>query len=176
MRLVLRGGRLLDPAGRRDGPGEILVVDGQLAAIGPKVEASGAKVIELDGAWVCPGFVDLHSVLRDERDLDSALRGGFTTVVAAPESPRLHSDRLQVLSAAPLTRKLEEGHISRDFLDVPLTEFFIAIACGVVSRPLMMIGGAVMSRALAMRAATSALPSAGGGSARSDAATAATST
>ena len=107
MRIVLRGARLLDPALGRDGPGEILLVDGQLAAIAPKVDATGAKVIELDGAWVSPGFVDLHSVLRDERDLDSALRGGFTTVVAAPESPRLRSDRLQLLYAAPLTRKLE---------------------------------------------------------------------
>jgi dihydroorotase len=107
VKLVLRGGRLLDPAARRDGAGEVLVVDGQFAAVGPSVDAAGAKVIELGGAWVSPGFVDLHSVLRDERDLESALRGGFTTVVAAPESARLRSDRLQVLAAAPLTRKLE---------------------------------------------------------------------
>ncbi|MDP1828326.1 MAG: dihydroorotase [Archangium sp.] len=107
MRLVFRGGRLLDPAARRDGLGEVLIVAGEIAAVGPKVDAAGAKVIELDGAWVTPGFVDLHSVLRDERDLEAALRGGFTTVVAAPESARLRSDRLQVLTAAPLTRKLE---------------------------------------------------------------------
>lgn len=116
MRLVLRGGRLLDPAARRDGVGEVLIVAGEIAAVGPKVDLAGAKVIELDGAWVSPGFVDLHSVLRDERDLEAALRGGFTTVVAAPESTKLRSDhpsrresaaRLQVLTAAPLTRNLE---------------------------------------------------------------------
>lgn len=107
MRLVLRGGRLIDPAARRDGAGEVLIVAGEIAAVGPKVDVAGAKVIELDGAWVSPGFVDLHSVLRDERDLEAALRGGFTTVVAAPESTKLRSDRLQVLTAAPLTRRLE---------------------------------------------------------------------
>lgn len=107
MRLVLRGGRLIDPTSGRDGVGEVLVVDGEIAAVGPQVDAAGAKVIELGGAWVCPGFVDLHSVLRDERDLEAALRGGFTTVVAAPESSRLRDDRLQLLFAAPLTLRQE---------------------------------------------------------------------
>lgn len=107
MRLVLRGGRLLDPASKRDGPGEVLIVDGQIAAVGATVDSSGAKVIDCGGAWVTPGFVDLHSVLKDSRDLDSALRGGFTTVVAAPESVLLRDDRLEMLWAAPLTRKLE---------------------------------------------------------------------
>lgn len=107
MRLLLRGGRLLDPAARRDGVGEVLVVDGEIASVGAKVDATGAKVIELDGAWLTPGFVDLHSVMRDGRDVEAALRGGFTTVVAAPESNRLRDDRLQLLTAAPLTRKLE---------------------------------------------------------------------
>ena len=107
MKVLLRGGRLLDPASRRDGPGEVLIVDGAIASVGPKVESVGAKVIELDGAWVAPGFIDLHSVVRDEADLDAALRGGFTTVIAAPESPRLRTERLVLLAAAPLTRKLE---------------------------------------------------------------------
>ncbi len=106
MKLLLRGGRLIDPAARRDGPGEVLIVDGQIAAVGPKLDAAGATVLELGGAWVCPGFVDLHSVVRDERDLEAALRGGFTTVVAAPESPKLHTDLLTLLWAAPLTRDL----------------------------------------------------------------------
>lgn len=107
MRLLLRGGRLLDPAARRDGVAEVLVIDGEIAQVGAKVDAAGAKVAELDGAWVSPGFVDLHSVVRDERDVEAALRGGFTTVVAAPESNRLRDDRVQLLFAAPLTRKLE---------------------------------------------------------------------
>ena len=117
MRLVLRGGRLLDPTSRRDGVGEVLIVDGEISSIGPQVNVNGAQVIELGGAWVCPGFVDLHSVLRDERDLGAALQGGFTTVVAAPESSRLRSDRLQVLHSAPLTRNQdgdELGEIPAD--------------------------------------------------------------
>lgn len=107
MRLLLRGGRLLDPTTKRDGVAEVLIVNGEIASVGEKVDATGAKIIELNGAWVTPGFVDLHSVLKDGRDVEAALKGGFTTVCAAPESNRLKDDRLQILTAAPLTRKLE---------------------------------------------------------------------
>lgn len=107
MRVVLRGGRLLDPSSGRDGVGEVLVVDGEIAAVGEAVDPTGARVLELGGAFVSPGFVDLHSVIRDGRDVEAALRGGFTTVVAAPESNRVRDDRLQLLLAAPLTRALE---------------------------------------------------------------------
>ncbi len=107
MRLLLRGGRLLDPVTRRDSVGDVLVVDGTLASVGPKADAAGAKVVELDGAWVSPGFIDLHSHVRDQRDVEAALRGGFTTVVAAPGSARLADERLELLVAAPLTRNLE---------------------------------------------------------------------
>lgn len=147
MRLVLRGGRLLDPASRRDGVGEVLVVDGEIASVGPKVDAAGAQVIELGGAWVAPGFVDLHSVLRDERDLEAALRGGFTTVVAAPESARLRSDRLQVLTAAPLTRN-QDGE--------ELGEIPAAAAClSQGFRPLVKSG--VLRRALQYSASSGKL-------------------
>lgn len=138
MRLHLKGGRLLDPAARRDGVGEVLVVDGEIASIGPKVDGAGAKVIELDGAWVCPGFIDLHSVLHDERDLDAALAGGFTTVVAAPESHQLRSDRLTLLYAAPLTQGLEGNELGEVATDaVCLSQGFKPLAkAGVLRRAL----------------------------------------
>ena len=66
---------------------------------------------------VVPGFVDLHSVVRDERDVDAALRGGFTTVVGVPLAPVHRSERLTVLTAGPLTRELkgeELGEVGND--------------------------------------------------------------
>jgi dihydroorotase len=107
MKLLLKGGRVVDPGSQRDGLADVLVVDGTISAVGPQLSAPGAEVIDVTGRVVSPGFVDLHSVVRDERDLDAALAGGFTTVVAAPESPKLSTSKLQLLFAAPLTRKLE---------------------------------------------------------------------
>lgn len=107
MRLLLRNGRLVDPASKLDSTGDLLVADGVIHAIGPSITDVNAHVIELDGAWVCPGFIDMHSVVRDERDVQAALNGGFTTVIAAPESPKLRTDLLELLPASALTRNLE---------------------------------------------------------------------
>ena len=40
-RLLLKGGRLIDPASRHDGPADVLVDDGRVAEVGPEVSGSG---------------------------------------------------------------------------------------------------------------------------------------
>lgn len=138
MRLVLRGGRVIDPAARRDGVAEVLVADGEVAAVAPEVDAAGARVVNVEGAWVVPGFVDLHSVLRDERDVELALRGGFTTVVTVPCSGSIGSERLQVLHASPLTQRLAGDELGEVTDDAPcLSQGFKPIArAGVLRRAL----------------------------------------
>lgn len=106
--MILKGARLLDPNTRTDVRGDLIVVDGKIAE---KAAAGAEPVVDLDGCWVAPGFIDLHSVLRDEAELSAAIRGGFTTVVAAPESAAVKSDRVRVLRAAPLTRGLEGSEL-----------------------------------------------------------------
>jgi dihydroorotase len=64
-RILLRGGRLLDPASGRDERGDLLLEDGEVKAAGAGIPASGAQVIEATGCWVVPGFVDLHCHLRE---------------------------------------------------------------------------------------------------------------
>ena len=62
---LVRGGRILDPGSDIDLVGDVLLVDGRVAAIGAELEANGADVIEASGLVVSPGFVDLHCHLRD---------------------------------------------------------------------------------------------------------------
>ena len=57
--LVLRGGRVVDPATGRDEVTDVLVVDGRVAALGP--DLVGDRVLDVTGMIVGPGFVDLHS-------------------------------------------------------------------------------------------------------------------
>ena len=61
-RTLLRGGVLLtsDPDMGVLWPGDILVLDERIAAVGPSLEAGDAEVIELGGRMVLPGFVDTH--------------------------------------------------------------------------------------------------------------------
>lgn len=88
-RILIRGGRLLDPSRDVDASLDCLIEDGRIAAIGAELPAEGAEILEAQGAWVAPGLVDLHAHLRApgqeyKEDLASggaaAVAGGFTQV------------------------------------------------------------------------------------------------
>lgn len=138
MKRLLRGGRVLEPSLKLDQLADVLITDGKVSAIGTGLNADGAQVIDVSGCWVSPGLVDLHSVLRDEVELDAAVKGGFTTVVAAPESAGVKSARVQVLRAAPLTRNLEGNELGEDRADaVCLSQGFKPLPrAGVLRRAL----------------------------------------
>ncbi len=85
---------LVDPAAGREGPGEIVVVDGVLEAV-TWLEGSEADGIDDRGVVVAPGFIDLHVHLREPGNEDAetvasglaaAAHGGFTTVCAMPNT------------------------------------------------------------------------------------------
>jgi dihydroorotase len=93
--LLLRGGRVVDPAQGWDGPAEILIENGRVAAFGRRVAAGRAPVLDLAGRVVCPGFIDLHTHLREPGREDketiatgtrAAAAGGFTAVCAMPNT------------------------------------------------------------------------------------------
>ena len=102
--LLIRNGRVLDPASGLDmASGDILIEDGRIAAVGPDLAErastgsarTGMGVVDASGLVVCPGFVDLHTHLRDpgfeyketiETGTRAAARGGFTTVCAMPNT------------------------------------------------------------------------------------------
>ena len=85
---------LVDPAGGREGPGELVVVDGILETV-TWLEAGEAEGVDAMGVIVTPGFVDLHAHLRQPGNEDAetiatglaaAAHGGFTTVCAMPNT------------------------------------------------------------------------------------------
>ncbi|MFO0687115.1 MAG: dihydroorotase [Myxococcota bacterium] len=100
-RILVRGGRLLDPAQGRDGAFDLLIEGGRIAAVGEKLSAEGAEVVDAKGAWVAPGFVDLHAHLRApgqeyKEDLSSggaaAVAGGFTQVACMANTSPVNDD------------------------------------------------------------------------------------
>ncbi len=94
--LLLKGGRLLDPSTRRDEIGDLLVVDGRIAALGGRLDGpDGAEVIDCGGQVVAPGLVDVHVHLREpgREDVETiasgaaaAAAGGFTSICAMPNT------------------------------------------------------------------------------------------
>ncbi len=100
-RVWIRGGRILDPACERDEPGDLLLEDGRIAAVGNGIETRGAEVVDAAGAWVAPGFVDLHAHLREpgqeyKEDIASggraAVAGGFTAVACMANTHPVNDD------------------------------------------------------------------------------------
>jgi dihydroorotase len=91
---LIVGGRVIDPATGRDERADVLIVDGKVAEIG-SVSRTDAEVVDADGLIVSPGFVDMHTHLRepgreDEETIASAsaaaAAGGFTAVCAMPNT------------------------------------------------------------------------------------------
>ncbi|OGL04356.1 MAG: dihydroorotase [Candidatus Rokubacteria bacterium RIFCSPHIGHO2_12_FULL_73_22] len=90
MSLLLRGGRVIDPANGVDAVQDVLLAEGRVARVGPGLEApAGAEVLDVTGKVVCPGFVDMHVHLREPgfeyketvaTGTRAAAAGGFTAV------------------------------------------------------------------------------------------------
>lgn len=100
-RLLLRGGRVLDPASNRDEHADVLIAAGRIEAVGAALDAAGAEVIDATGCWVAPGFVDLHSHLREpgqeyKEDIGSggrsAVAGGFSSVACMANTDPVNDD------------------------------------------------------------------------------------
>ena len=96
-RILIRGGRLIDPANNIDGPHDLLIEHGRVAAVGTKlaVDAQSTQTIDASGLLVAPGLVDIHVHLREPGQsyketiatgTAAATAGGFTTVAAMPNT------------------------------------------------------------------------------------------
>jgi dihydroorotase len=95
--LLIKGGRLIDPAARIDAPMDVLLRDGQVAEIAPPGRTRGTAHEKFDarGLIVAPGFIDLHVHLREPGQgyketiatgTAAAAAGGFTSVCCMPNT------------------------------------------------------------------------------------------
>ena len=121
--LILRGGRVIDPASAIDGLYDVLVLDGEIDALEPAGTIDpppDTETLDCTGLWVVPGLIDVHVHLRDpgfpqKETIASGLRaaaaGGFTTVAAmantspvddTPEIARYMLERAREVHASRL--------------------------------------------------------------------------
>lgn len=114
--LLIRGGKIVDGTGAPWYRGDLLIAEGRIAAMGPRLDSDdpeSTKVIEADGAIVAPGFIDMMGqsatpMLDDPESAKNLLAQGITTINAGEGA-----------SAAPLS---EEAGLARGW--TTLGEYF----------------------------------------------------
>jgi dihydroorotase len=129
-KIVLKGGRVVDPSQTMDDTRDILLVDGTVAGLAPTIDApEDAKVIDCSGLVVTPGLIDVHVHLREPGEehketiatgAASAVAGGFTSICCMPNTSPPIDDPAAVGfvvaagKAAGLARVYPVGCISAD--------------------------------------------------------------
>jgi len=96
MKILIRNGRLIDPASGRDEPGDVAIAAGRILTLGRvPADFQPNRVIDATGCIVAPGLVDLAARLREpghehegmlESELNAAAAGGVTSLVCQPDT------------------------------------------------------------------------------------------
>ena len=134
--ILFTGGRLIDPLSGTDATSDVRVSGGRVVEIGPGLSSGNSETIDISGAVICPGFIDLHVHLREPGREDeetvatgsaAAARGGFTAVGAMPNTDPVcdnaavadkvaaaarRAGLCEVIPAGALTKGLEGKYIT----------------------------------------------------------------
>ena len=95
MAIVIKNGRVIDPASNTDRVADVLIVDGRIAGVAPNLSSPNATVFDAGGMVVAPGFIDMHVHLREpgfehaeniESGSHAAAAGGFTAICCMPNT------------------------------------------------------------------------------------------
>ncbi|SDG64938.1 dihydroorotase [Selenomonas sp. WCT3] len=120
MKLLIKGGRVINPAEKFDKIADVLVEDGKIKAIGENLAADGAEVYDAAGKVVTPGLIDLHVHFREpgqeakedfESGANAAAAGGFTTVCTMPNTKPAVDDAAMVRSLEKRAEDVAKVHV-----------------------------------------------------------------
>jgi dihydroorotase len=151
--LLLAGGRVIDPSQSFDAIADLLLVDGEVEALGPRVAGDlsgrdGVETIDCAGLVVAPGFIDVHCHLREpgREEVETiatgaraAAVGGFTAVCAMPNTDPVTDNQAAVgfiirqSTIANAARVYPIGAISLGQRGEALAEFGEMVAAGAVA-------------------------------------------
>ena len=145
--ILIKNGRVIDPANGRDEVADVAVADGKIAEVG-KITAKAKKTIDAAGKIVCPGLIDVHVHCREPGHEEeetvataaaAAVAGGFTTICAMPNThPPIDDETgvnyiLQRAAEADLARVLPVGCITKGREGKELAEMGLMVEAGAVA-------------------------------------------
>ena len=151
-RILIHGGRLVDPAQDLDGPFDVLIEDGLVAEVAPGLAASGevgdAELLDAGGLVVTPGLLDIHVHLREpgqeykesiESGTRAAVAGGFTAVACMAntdpvnDTPSVTEHMLREADRSGHCRVYPVGAVSKGLLGDQLAEIGEMKKAGIVA-------------------------------------------
>jgi len=165
--LLVKNGRVIDPANGLDAAADILVVDGRVSRVSPGLAApAGARIVDAGGRVVAPGFIDIHVHLREPgyeyketiaTGTRAAAAGGFTAVACMANTSPVNDTRavtdyiVAQARAGGVVRVYPIGAVTRGLKGAELAELGELAEAGCVAysddgRPVM--NTALLRRAL----------------------------
>jgi len=107
MNILLKGGRIVDPLQNIDEEMDLLIEEGGIAQIGKDIYKNmktdpAIKILNLEGKIVAPGFIDMHTHLREpgfeyketiRTGCEAAVAGGFTSIACMPNTNPINDNR-----------------------------------------------------------------------------------
>lgn len=149
MKLLVRGGRVIDPSQDLDGVFEILIEDGFVSQITERAKGiRGAEIYDAEGLVVTPGLIDMHVHLREpgqeyketvRSGALAAAAGGFTSVACMPNTLPPNDNRSvteHIISEArqnAYARVYPIGAVSKGQKGEEIAEIGDMVAAGVVA-------------------------------------------
>ncbi len=172
MSLLIRNGRVVDPGAGVDAVQDVLIGEGRVVQWGPRLPApAGAQILDATGKIVCPGFIDVHTHLREpgleyKETIASGTRaaaaGGFTAVCCMANTFPVNDNRAvtdYILAKARVegvVRVYPIGAVTRNLDGTQLAEMAEQAEAGCVA--FSDDGKCVMDAELYRRAMEYALP------------------
>ncbi len=147
MKMLIRGGRVLDPASGRDELADVAIAADRIVAIGAAPGFEAERVVDATGCIVMPGLVDLCARLREpgqehegmlESELAAAAAGGVTSLVCPPDTDPVLDEPGLVEMLKFRARKLSRcrvfplGALTRGLAGTALTEMAELTEAGCV--------------------------------------------
>ena len=105
LEILIRGGNVVDPSQQINGVYDVLVTDGKITAIADTIDPGNRTIIDATGKFVVPGFIDLHTHLREPggeaketvaSGCRAAAAGGYTAITALPNTQPVMDDGRKV--------------------------------------------------------------------------------